>query len=83
MNICPNCGLALSNEEGMSRRLKERRLARGYTQGALSKATGICKASISRIESGKTNPDVRTLAALCLELECTMDYIVQGESSEN
>lgn len=50
--------------------LQAMRTRRGMTQSALSKATGISLADISRIEHGRSNVTLRTLQRLAEALSC-------------
>ena len=52
-----------------------RKLA-GMTQAELSERTGIAQGAISKIESGKANPSVKTLARLAegLGMSVTMEF---------
>jgi ribosome-binding protein aMBF1 (putative translation factor) len=49
-------------------RLAEHRNARGITQTELAARTGVPQSEISRIEGGRANPTVKTLAVLGAEL---------------
>ena len=52
--------------------IREARLGKGLSQKQFSYATDIEKASLSRIENGKTNPSYITLFKICSTLEIGM-----------
>ena len=53
-------------------RIKEIRLKKSMSQNDLAMECNFEKASMSRIESGQTNPTVRTLSKICNALDITM-----------
>ncbi|MBL7703203.1 MAG: helix-turn-helix transcriptional regulator [Ferruginibacter sp.] len=50
-------------------RIRTIRMTRSMTQNDLAVACDFEKASMSRIESGKSNPTIRTLYRICVALE--------------
>lgn len=52
--------------------IKTIRLAKGFSQNALSKKAGIGQSTLSYIESGKKHPQFDTLSAICIGLETTV-----------
>lgn len=58
------------------------RRLRGITQTELAKRTGIAQGAISRIESGKANPSVKTLTRLAdgLNMNIALDFIPRQEA---
>lgn len=50
-------------------RIKEIRLKKNMSQNDLAMECNFEKASMSRIESGQTNPTVRTLSRICNALD--------------
>lgn len=52
--------------------LKLRRVEIGFSQLDLSRAAGISREQISKIESGKADPRLSTLEALARALECPL-----------
>lgn len=63
-------------------RIKELRKAKGITQVQLCKKLGIFQSSLSLWESGKFEPDLKSVFKLCEILECTADYLL-GRTDEN
>lgn len=63
---------ALEPEYQIVRSMLLARERRGMTQAMLSEATGVSQADISRIESGKANPSVKTLKRLAKGLGCRL-----------
>ena len=62
----------MSEEEllmNLGLRIKTIRLKRKMTQNSLAMECDFEKASMSRIESGQSNPTVRTLHRICTALE--------------
>ena len=56
----------------LGREIAERRVALGMTQRDLAEKTGIDQPAISRIESGRANPSIETLAALASGVGATL-----------
>lgn len=56
----------------IGRRIKSFRLLKNMTQNDLAIACDFEKASLSRIEAGKTNITIRTLYKICSALEINM-----------
>ena len=57
-------------------RIKELRLAQGWTQTQLGKRIGVVKTTISGYESGDRQPDPEKICALCDLFGCTADYLL-------
>ncbi|GAA2372687.1 MULTISPECIES: helix-turn-helix domain-containing protein [Gordonia] len=57
------------NDLGIADRLRELRLARGFSLSELARRADIGKATLSEIESGRRNPNIETLYALCEPLD--------------
>lgn len=64
-----NCKDVLSNT------IKEARIAKGLSQGELSRLSGISQAQISHIESGESIPRSDTLKKLCVPLSIEFQEI--------
>lgn len=66
-------------------RIKERRKALHLTQLQLKEATGLSSGHVSEIENGKILPSSGTLCQLSTVLNCSVDWILTGNSpvSEN
>ena len=63
--------------EGFGNRLKEARESRGMTQPELAKACGKATAvTISRWETGKTEPSLSDVAAVCRALRINSDWLL-------
>ncbi|HXI18916.1 MAG TPA: helix-turn-helix transcriptional regulator [Chloroflexota bacterium] len=63
--------------------LMVRRREAGLSQAKLAKLTGVGQADISRIESGRANPTVSTLAAVAHALGCGIDLVpVSSQASD-
>lgn len=57
-------------------KLKAKRIEKGLTQEQLGKAVGVSYRAIYQYESGRREPNLKTLRALALALKCKIDDIV-------
>lgn len=64
--------------EGLSRRIRERRVALKVSQAELAKMMGGDASSkqISHYECDFRTPSVAALRALCIALKCSADYLL-------
>ena len=53
--------------------VRERRLARGWTQAELARRINGGAGSVSRWERGEFLPDLETFRSLCVEFGCSAD----------
>jgi transcriptional regulator with XRE-family HTH domain len=60
-------------------RIRQHRLARGWTQTDLAKRLGIAQNAISQLEKGNHNPRADTLARLARAFEITLDDLLYGD----
>ncbi len=67
--------LAEQLQKQVGLRLRELRLAAGFTAADLADRAGMSQSQISKIETGKTTLSVRTLARLCQVLERPVGYL--------
>lgn len=58
------------------------RLLKGYTQQQLADAIGVKQESISQWETGKYIPNMRQLALMAKELDCSLDDLIYSNDSE-
>lgn len=63
----------------MNNRIKHLRAILNLTQEAFGAQIGIKKASVSTIESGKTNPSDQTILLICREFNVREDWLLKGE----
>lgn len=68
-----------SSGKSLAQRVHNLRLSQNLSRRALGKGVLISSDRIAAIESGKTDPDLRELAALCDFFGVTADYIIKGE----
>lgn len=61
--------------------LKSIRKAAGLTQKEVAKRIGLSPQAVSRWENNYTEPDMATVADLCLTLGCTADDLTGHEAS--
>lgn len=65
-------------EEAFPQRLFSWRLKRGFTQEELGKRAGLHWMTISRLESGKTRPFIRTVRSLCKALNLEPGQLIKA-----
>ena len=63
-------------------RLKERRKIAGLTQKEVAHFIGISKMAVSRWEQGHSIPNGKPLAELAKLLNCTPEYLLNGDSGQ-
>ena len=69
---------------GMSERIKERRLAMGYTQEELAQKLGLQKSAIAKYENGRVENIKRSIIALMSDvLECSPLYLMDWDEKVN
>lgn len=61
-------------------RIRKRRKELGLTQTKIQQETGISSGNLSLIENGKTLPSSSALFNLSNLLQCSIDYLLKGES---
>ena len=64
-------------------RIKKVRKEHRYTQETLAGTLSVTQKHISDVESGKTMFSLKQLARFCDVMECSMDYIILGNSTDN
>lgn len=64
-------------------RIKQRRNELGLKQLQIKELAGISSGNLSDIENGKKLPSTPALLALSETLDCSIDWILKGESPEN
>lgn len=67
-------------EQGILNRVKELRMARGWTQEELAKATGVSRQSINSIERNRYVPSLALALTFARVFDCATDEIFQLES---
>jgi DNA-binding XRE family transcriptional regulator len=58
-------------------RIKQIRIDKNFTQSQLAKECAFEKASMSRIEAGKTNVRILTLKKIAKKLKVTLNYLCE------
>lgn len=69
-------------EQRLAARLAELRESRGWSLDELALATGISRASLSRIERGETSPTAALLNRLCVAYGLTMSRLLSEVEEE-
>jgi transcriptional regulator with XRE-family HTH domain len=64
-------------QEILAANLRRLRIARHLSLSELARATSMSKATLSSIESGRSNPTVETLAALALSLRVSLAELLE------
>ena len=67
-----------SAANGLPKRIRRLREARGWTVAALARMVGVAPAVIANAEAGRNDPMARTVAALARVFEITMDDVWYG-----
>jgi transcriptional regulator with XRE-family HTH domain len=62
----------------VGRRIRYQRTARGISQEVLSARAGLSQANLSRIENGKAEPGLRTLADIAHVLNMKLSELLQA-----
>ena len=62
-------------------RIREQRKKMGYTQTKIQQLTGISSGNLSSIENGAVAPSASALYELSRVLNCSIDYLLTGNSS--
>lgn len=65
--------------ESLAQRVRDLRLSQNLSRRALGRGALISSGRIAAIESGKADPDLSELKALCAFFGVTADYIIKGE----
>lgn len=64
---------------GIGLRIREARSKRGWSQNELASRAGVKQPTLQRIEAGlRLDPSIRTIAALALALDSTIDALVDA-----
>jgi len=63
--------------------LRGLRQKRNLNMKKLAELSGVSQATISLIESGKSDPSSETIVKLCNALDCTADYLIKGKHPES
>lgn len=73
----------LNTEDRLAARLAELRVQRGWSLDELAMATGISRASLSRIERAETSPTAALLNRLCVAYGLTMSRLLSEVEEES
>ena len=65
--------------EEFGQKLREVRIAKGYTQQTLAEKLYVTRQTVSRWESGNRYPDLETLKKISVELEVSVDELLSIE----
>lgn len=60
--------------------IKDRRVAKGMTQGELARLIGVSAPAIAQWERGDTNPTADKLPAIAAALGCTIDDLFKHDT---
>lgn len=63
----------------IGRRIKQKRIEKGFTQERLSELIGVGPSHMSHLESGKTVPSMEVFITLCNVLTCSADELLCRE----
>lgn len=83
LHICITCDIIsvvyrIRNRRGVDKiaKLAQERQARGLTQEQLAEASGVCRVTIARIETGAVSPKAETLKRLADALGVLVDDLM-------
>lgn len=62
--------------------LREIRERRGFSQNELAEMTDLTQGAISKFESGRTNPNTRTIKIIANALNVTYDELTEEKQDE-
>lgn len=71
------CMLAPRPQDVLAANLRRLRIARRLSLSELARATGMSKATLSSVESGRSNPTIETLAALGSALRVSLGELLE------
>lgn len=72
----------LVDAKELGKRIRDARKAQHFTISETTQKTGICRTTLSNIERGAKTPSLDTLIKLSSILNCSIDYILLGATSE-
>ena len=64
---------------GIGQRIREKRIAKGWTQQQLEDETGIAFSTLSNYETGLKEPGIFNLNEIANALGTTIDYLYNGD----
>lgn len=70
----------MDDMETIGSRIKSRRIELGLKQTKIKEYVGISSGNLSEIENGKRSPSMQNLYKLSEVLNCSIDWIVKGDS---
>ncbi len=66
-------------EMTMEERIRQSRMALGYSQEYVAEQLGLSRQAVSKWESGKSSPDTKNLIALAELFGCSVQWLLTGE----
>jgi transcriptional regulator with XRE-family HTH domain len=78
-----NLAAAEAHSRAVADRLRLRRIAKGFSQGELAKATGLSRSAITMIENGQRNPTLMVCQALASALGVALSTILRQVERES
>lgn len=76
---CRLCTMMSDLAVTLGHRIRVARTEAKLSQGELARAAGVTRTTISRVETGRSLPDVRTLKALSESLDVSVDRLLGRE----
>ncbi len=67
----------MNESEKLGKNLKRIRTTNGISQGAISRVLKVDKSFISKIEAGKTNPTLATIAKIARAVGVSVDKLLK------
>jgi transcriptional regulator with XRE-family HTH domain len=75
----PSSGVPKGRPENLGRNLRRVRKSREWTQEHLAALSGVHATEVSRIEGGKRDPQVSTVAKLAVALDVSLGELLDAE----
>src|ERR1700741_423848 len=72
-------GGSLMDNKKMGKRIREARIARGFSQEDLGDAMSLTRSSVSLWEKGRSIPEEHNLRSLAELLDVSVDYLTEGK----
>jgi transcriptional regulator with XRE-family HTH domain len=70
------------NRKQLGSRIAEKRTGAGLTQKDLAKLIGVTPGAITQYENDQSTPSLERLEAMAQHLDCGLDYLVYGTTTE-
>jgi DNA-binding XRE family transcriptional regulator len=80
---CPNCDTIIAGEKMLENELRAYRIRLGWSQGELARRSGLSRAGVSAIETGRLVPSTAAALALAAALDCSVEAIFRLRQADS